>query len=151
MCPSTHLWPDAEEAAAVWCATFTDRFPVPQTLQVVVESELCSWTHTHTHNWKEAATLEHTHFSWTNSYCWSLVFSKQRTCSDVNESEQSHPGVSAHRPLLRLTVRLTAVVHEASLVPLRPGIDDSILTHKLSPIRNSGGSTCAQLSLIPIW
>lgn len=52
------------------------------------------------------------------------------TCSDVNQSEQSHPGVSAHRPLLGLTVGLTAVVHEARLVSLRPCVDDSVLTQR---------------------
>lgn len=52
------------------------------------------------------------------------------TCGDVNQSEQSHPGVSAHRPLLRLTVGLTAVIHEARLVSLRPCVDDSVLTQR---------------------
>ena len=51
------------------------------------------------------------------------------TCRDVDESEQPHPSVSVHRPLLRLTVGLTAVVHESSLVPFGPGINDPILTH----------------------
>lgn len=56
---------------------------------------------------------------------------RRRTCGNVDESEQSHPGVTVHRPLLRLTVWLTAVVHEACLVPLRPGINDPILKHKV--------------------
>ena len=38
-----HLWPDTQEAAAVWCSTFTHRLPVSQTLQVVVEGEFCAW------------------------------------------------------------------------------------------------------------
>lgn len=52
------------------------------------------------------------------------------TCRNVNQSEQSHSGVSAHRPLLRLTVGLTAVVHEARLVSLRPCVDDAVLTQR---------------------
>ena len=62
------------------------------------------------------------------------------TCSDVDESEQPHPGVSAHRPLLRLTVGLTAVVHEASLVPLRTGVDDSILTNRDTTVETAAST-----------
>lgn len=56
VCNSSHLWPDTQEAAAVWCSTFTNRLPVPQTLQVVVECELCAWTDTHK-QLEEAATV----------------------------------------------------------------------------------------------
>lgn len=39
-CECPHLWSDTQEATAVWCSTFTDRLPVPQTLQVVVKGKL---------------------------------------------------------------------------------------------------------------
>lgn len=81
---------------------------------------------------------------------------KQHTGRDVDESKESHPGIAAHRPLLCLTVWLTAVVHEASFVPLWPSIDDSILTHththKWTILTDS--STCLKLSinfLVPSW
>lgn len=61
--------------------------------------------------------------------CSFKLWLRQRTCRDVDQSEQSHPSVSAHCPLLGLTVGLTAVVHEASLVPLWPGVNDTVLTH----------------------
>lgn len=61
--------------------------------------------------------------------CSFQLWLRQRTCRDVDQSEQSHPSVSAHRPLLGLTVGLTAVVHEASLVPLWPSVNDPVLTH----------------------
>lgn len=60
------------------------------------------------------------------------------TCSDVHQSEQSHPRVSADRPLLRLTVGLAAVVHEASLVALRPGVDYSVLKPEASRGKTHG-------------
>lgn len=50
------------------------------------------------------------------------------TFRDVLQSKEAHPGVPVHRPLLGLTVRLAAVIHEAGLVPLGPGIDDPVLT-----------------------
>lgn len=84
------LWSDSEEAAAVWSSTFTDSLPVSQTLQVIVESQLCA--------------------------CW-----------DVFKREQPDPGVSADGPLLGLAVRLTAVIHEARLVPLWTRVDDTVL------------------------
>lgn len=43
------------------------------------------------------------------------------------DGKQAHARVSVHRPLLRLAVGLTAVVHEARVVPLRPGVDDPVL------------------------
>lgn len=49
------------------------------------------------------------------------------TCWDVTDGEQADPGVAVHRPLLRLTVGLTAVVHEARVVSFWTSIDDSIL------------------------
>jgi len=52
-----------------------------------------------------------------------LVF----TFWDVTDGEQADPRVAVHRPLLRLAVGLTAVVHEARVVPLRPGVNDAVL------------------------
>ena len=49
------------------------------------------------------------------------------TGGDVHEGEQPHARVPAHRPLLGLTVGLAAVVHEARLVALGPGVDDPVL------------------------
>ena len=49
------------------------------------------------------------------------------TGRDVDQGEQPHARVPAHRPLLGLTVGLAAVVHEARLVALGPGIDDPVL------------------------
>lgn len=49
------------------------------------------------------------------------------TCRDVHQGEEPHPGVPVHRPLLGLAVGLAAVVHEARVVPLGPGVDDAVL------------------------
>ena len=49
------------------------------------------------------------------------------TGRDVDQGEQPHARVPAHRPLLGLTVGLAAVVHEARVVALGPGIDDPVL------------------------
>lgn len=48
-------------------------------------------------------------------------------CWDVTDSEQANSRVTVHRPLLCLTVGLTAVVHEARIVSLRTGVDDPVL------------------------
>ncbi|TNN39150.1 hypothetical protein EYF80_050679 [Liparis tanakae] len=44
---------------------------------------------------------------------------------DVAHGEEADPRVAVHRPLLRLAVGLTAVVHEAGVVPLGPGVNDA--------------------------
>lgn len=49
------------------------------------------------------------------------------TYGDVTDGEQTDPCVAVHRPLLRLTVGLTAVVHEARVVSLRTSVDDPVL------------------------
>lgn len=46
---------------------------------------------------------------------------------DVADGEEADACVAVHRPLLRLTVGLTAVVHEARVVPFGPGVDDAVL------------------------
>lgn len=56
-----------------------------------------------------------------------------QTFGDVLQSKQPHPRVSIHSPLLRLAVRLAAVVHESGLVPFGPSVNDPVLrrrTHK---------------------
>lgn len=55
------------------------------------------------------------------------------TCWDVADGKQADARVSVHRPLLRLTVGLTAVVHEARVVPLWPGVNDPVL-HEQTPV-----------------
>lgn len=56
-----------------------------------------------------------------------VSFVTRLTCWDVTDGEQADPRVAVHRPLLRLTVGLTAVVHEARVVSLRTGINDPVL------------------------
>lgn len=46
---------------------------------------------------------------------------------DVTDGKQADTCVAVHRPLLRLTVGLTAVVHEARVVPLRTSVNDPVL------------------------
>lgn len=46
---------------------------------------------------------------------------------DVADGEEADARVAVHRPLLRLTVGLTAVVHEAGVVPFGPRVDDAVL------------------------
>lgn len=46
---------------------------------------------------------------------------------DVTDGKQTDTRVAVHRPLLRLTVGLAAVVHEARVVPLRTSINDPVL------------------------
>lgn len=50
------------------------------------------------------------------------------TCWDVADGEQADTRVTIHRPLLCLTVGLTAVVHEARVVSFWASVDDSVLT-----------------------
>lgn len=46
---------------------------------------------------------------------------------DVADGEEADPRVPVDRPLLSLAVGLTAVVHEAGVVALGPGVDDAVL------------------------
>ena len=54
---------------------------------------------------------------------------RPRTGGDVDDGEQPHPHLPVHRPLLRLQVRLAAVVHEARVVAAGAGVDDAVLVH----------------------
>lgn len=57
------------------------------------------------------------------------------TLGDVLQSKQAHPGVPVHRPFLGFTVRLAAVVHEASLVPFGSSVNDPILEERRKKFR----------------
>lgn len=74
---------------------------------------------------QSAVTLKHTLYLSFPVEQSSNVASQ--TFGDVLKSEQSHPGVTVHRPFLGFTVWLTAMVHEASLVPFGAGINDPVL------------------------
>lgn len=66
----------------------------------------------------------------------SAGFVTRLTYWDVTDGEQADPRVAVHRPLLRLTVGLTAVVHEARVVSFRTGVDDPVL-QRVTEIRVS--------------
>lgn len=53
-----------------------------------------------------------------------------QTFWDVLQSKQAHSGVPVYSPFLGFTVWLAAVVHEASLVPFGPSINDPVLEEK---------------------
>lgn len=59
------------------------------------------------------------------------VSSLRVTCWDVTDGKQADARVPVHRPLLRLTVGLTAVVHEAGVVSLWPGVNDPVLREQM--------------------
>lgn len=57
-----------------------------------------------------------------------LVVERQlRVGGDIFDSKESHPSVAQHGPLLRLAIRMARMVHEASQVAARPGIDHPLV------------------------
>lgn len=119
-----YLWSDTKESTAVGRSTFTHRLPITKTLQVIVKSEF--------NTWEQPTNLLNKH----SPLSITILSRFKLTCRNVLQCKQPYSGVSIHRPLLRLTVRLAAMVHKAWLVSLRPGIYDPILHihRKQSPV-----------------
>lgn len=59
-----------------------------------------------------------------------MCATRTRTSSDIGEREQANLLEAADVPLLRLAIRLTAVVHKARVVAFRAGIDDQVFVER---------------------
>lgn len=87
---------------------------------------------TYTENLRDRADLSTVEASRGETGQWknSSTVNAELTFWYVADSKQPNSSVSVNRPLLRLTVGLTAVVHEAGVVSFGAGIDDPVLKYE---------------------